>query len=454
MKRILDLNSKFIIKNRVYYYINTYIPCNLDIIYLINNNLDGNLRDILLKKSPIFPHQQNLLKALCLLINKICWLQFTKEYTDHGYFNYDATQFRRDVGLNGKNFTKILKILEELNVLKRNHNYSNYENNKHSKSFKFTSQYAFQKPKLFEPRFIVTERETIKFLPQLSVLSKVEEFLHSNLKELCLAPPKENLLEIVRKSSKKRKIDKKIEMAEIYIDSIKSEKKVIGENGWIFTRSKLNGRISTSVTMLKRELRQHLTFKNQNLVELDQHASQPFLLLKLYSFLDSDAARKERDFYYSLFSNNFYESFAGLSGDKKQTKCIKKQFINVLNSKPEAIEDFDRATKSAKLQIVRTFRKFFPILWCEIINLKTLPNYRNSTSSPKGYHTQFAYYLQRLESRIFIDSICAELMNRNIFCYTIHDGIGCLQSDSNLVKEIMEIEIEKEIGFKPIIKQK
>ncbi len=455
MNRILDLDSKFVNKNREYYYINVYIPYNLDIIYLINSNLEENLRDIILKKSPIFPHQQNFLKSLCLLVNKICWLQITAKKTPHGYLDYRAQKLSREIGLNGSNFNFIINILVKLDIIEINHSYSNNKDKKHSKSFKFTSKYAYQKPKLFEPRFIITSKETKKFIKVSDKkLNDVENYIHENIKNITFSIGKSELLDLVKQNSDKKSVERSVYQSERNISAIISQKKEIGSDCWMFSRSNKNGRLNNNITSLKKELRKYLIFNGMPFVELDVHACQPLLLIDLYNYSESIHKNNERDIYYSLFKSNFYESFAALSGDLKLKDDIKLDFIKILNSKHEEIDTFDIATKSSKLIITRTFKKHFPVLWSEILKLKTVKGYLSAESSQKGIHSQFAYFLQKLESQIVIDLIGRELMKLNIVFFTVHDCIAVIEKDVSVTKNIMESQFEKFIGFKPIIKQK
>jgi len=454
LKNILDLDSKFYKGKGIYYYINVYIPSNLDIISLINN-LDENKRNLILKKSPNFPHQAGILKAMCLFLNKLCWLEITnKDSAHHGYYNFAADILSKEIGVKHQFFSQIVRYLEEMGVIKINPHYSNSTRNKFSKSFKFSKEYAFNRPKLVEPRFIVAEKETSKFKIQDRGLTSTEEFLRTNLEKLRFSIAKHQLLEIVRNASTGRKVGESLKSAEIYIEALEAEEKLTVGSGWFFNRSPNNGRLNTTVTALKKELRPYLTYNGQHLVELDQHASQPFLLLKLYQFLSDPEVEQERALYYSLFSSDFYEAFARLAGDSSSRDAIKSKFIKFLNSKPKNIDEFDKATKSASYRIATTFKKHFPILWNQIQLLKTVPNYLGSNSSNKGTHTQFAYYLQNLESKIFIDGVCSELMELNLFCYTIHDCIGVVEKDALLVKEIIEKNVEKEIGLKPVVNLK
>ena len=280
MNRIIDLDSKFNYLKGIYYHINVYTPDNLNILSLIDT-LNEEDKAFILRKSRIFPKQTPILKAMILLISKLTWFEITQPSTQHGYFNCRAERFSVEIGTNTQTFATIVKILTELGIIQLNPKYSAKSAYPFSRSFKFTKEYAQRKPKLFEPRFIVSERETIKWLLQVENLAPVEDFLHDNLKRLRFSISKESLLEIVRKESNARKGEEAVQRADYYINAINSETKNIDENGWNFTRSEMNGRIFTTVTSLKRELRAYLVCDGQNIVELDQHASQPFLMLKL-----------------------------------------------------------------------------------------------------------------------------------------------------------------------------
>ena len=57
-----------------------------------------------------------------------------------------------------------------------------------------------------------------------------------------------------------------------------------------------------------------------------------------------------------------------------------------------------------------------------------------------------------MESRIFIDGIAQELMGRHIFCYTVHDAVGCLEKDVETVKEVIARHLKEAIGYTPSLK--
>ena len=50
---------------------------------------------------------------------------------------------------------------------------------------------------------------------------------------------------------------------------------------------------------------------------------------------------------------------------------------------------------------------------------------------------------------IIIDGACESLRSKSIFCYTIHDAIGCLECDIDEVKAAITSATEKVIGHKP-----
>jgi hypothetical protein len=99
-----------------------------------------------------------------------------------------------------------------------------------------------------------------------------------------------------------------------------------------------------------------------------------------------------------------------------------------------------------------------PYLYRAIWRLKTerdtkiAASLRKDDSGNEQIYTQFGIRLQQIQAEIFIDVIARELTERDIFCYTIHDAIGCLPKDRDAVKECMERQIENAVGFKPVVK--
>ena len=57
-----------------------------------------------------------------------------------------------------------------------------------------------------------------------------------------------------------------------------------------------------------------------------------------------------------------------------------------------------------------------------------------------------------MESIVFIDKIAAECVERNIPIYTVHDCIGCLEENRQIVTEIAIRHLTKYCGFAPRFK--
>ncbi len=215
-----------------------------------------------------------------------------------------------------------------------------------------------------------------------------------------------------------------------------------------------DSRLYSTITGCPKELRKLLSYKGQRLTELDQSASQPFLLLHFYNEMRAPEAKIEAANYFNLWNEtlnggDFYTNF--LPGEDRN--AIKQAFVaGVLNR-----ADFQlpkKGTDQARIAelIADRFKTDFPLLWGEVTNLKRFRRPEIKLKKPKMVHSQFAVYMQELEASIFIDGIAAECLERGIFFYTVHDCIGCLPNDLETVKEIAVRKVTKKIGFTPRFK--
>jgi hypothetical protein len=70
----------------------------------------------------------------------------------------------------------------------------------------------------------------------------------------------------------------------------------------------------------------------------------------------------------------------------------------------------------------------------------------------KSNYEQFAISLQLIESDVFIDKICKQLVEEDIIPYTMHDGLLVAKESKDRTKEVMMHHLEKIIGALPKIK--
>lgn len=222
---------------------------------------------------------------------------------------------------------------------------------------------------------------------------------------------------------------------------------------WYFIRPKNNGRVYSSITSCQRELRKCFIYQGKPLVELDQRASQPFLLLTFYRDCKQIDAGKEAAKYYDFWcptrnGGDFYSNLIPNEPRELVKRALIEGFLNSRVNSHHSDPDVQRVNAIAQT----CFQKEFPILWSGIHNLKTHRRREIPLESEKEIYKQFAYCMQDVESKIFINRIAAECLMQKIFVYTVHDCIGCLQADIPRVQKIAEDVLLGETGFKPFFK--
>lgn len=255
-----------------------------------------------------------------------------------------------------------------------------------------------------------------------------------------------------------------------------------------FDKNSTNGRLDTNLTVLKKELR---GFMIGDWVSIDLANSQPLILSQVLDVLFSgisDPLTKyslnnnkntppphnnhyiplcshffEEDlvkyfgkqtlngvakilhnggssvhgelfgFQISCVNGSFYEDFIDQFGDINGATLtrddVKDLIFPVLFSRNEIYRDWERKMpyQSEKMK----FAQVYPIISSVIQELK------------RKDHARLAILLQKIESKIFIDSICPLLVNKGIVPLTIHDSIivnveqeeGALEACKNVFKD-------------------
>lgn len=224
-------------------------------------------------------------------------------------------------------------------------------------------------------------------------------------------------------------------------------------HGYFFFRE--NSRVYSSITNLPREFRSLLRYQGLPFVELDQCASQPFLLLRLYQDIKSADAKAESAHYADLWNvtkNNgdFYRNLIP-DMDPAKRNIIKSCLINDYLNRAEYMNIKDPERANLRSRFDSEFCNRFPILRKEIHALKTERRSEISISD-NGVHSQFAVKMQQLESNVFIDRIAAECLLNEIPIYTVHDCIGCLKQYQQKVKSIAIKQLTEFCGFEPRFK--
>ena len=237
-----------------------------------------------------------------------------------------------------------------------------------------------------------------------------------------------------------------------------------------FRRNKVNNRLDTNLTNLKKEIR---TFLKNDFISIDLKNSQPFLLsiilnqlinsnnsqhystimlevmsLDLVKWFGNQKIKKiqnvvknqknEKLRHFEMLKQtqkgNFYETllkeFKGLTREE-----VKKIMFAVLYSRNSYYKDFQRFTPYRKEKEI--FASLYPLEYQIIEILK------------EKDHSRLAVFMQRLESFIFIDCIAKELVNKDIIPLTIHDSILVETRHKTQTLKIIKDIFQNKIGIIP-----
>ncbi len=197
-----------------------------------------------------------------------------------------------------------------------------------------------------------------------------------------------------------------------------------------FTRNDTNKRLDTNLTNMASDLRKFIV-GYENMSYLDLSNSQPVLfniILKTYLDTASDDLKKEIRWYSEItLSGQWYECLQNLY-NLSRDEC-KEIWMQIAYSE-----------NNHYLQVKKVFKTAFPEIYSLIEKIKEV-NYE-----------QFAIELQLIESKIFIDEICRELVNQNIIPHTMHDGLLVPIEHEQKTLDIMSSILKSHLGALPKIK--
>ena len=169
----------------------------------------------------------------------------------------------------------------------------------------------------------------------------------------------------------------------------------------------------------------------KDMVNLDLVNSQPVLfnvMLRSYRKNASNEELKELDLYLEeTTGGKWYETIMKIYAINRAK--AKKIWMELAYSK-------NSSYKSEK----KIFKKAFPFIY-KIIEDKKEKDYE-----------AFSVELQKIESKVFIDKICKDLVGEGIIPLTLHDGLLVPKKDMERTKEIMLSNMVKVIGMEPQIK--
>ncbi|MNF83024.1 hypothetical protein D3C84_653370 [compost metagenome] len=197
-----------------------------------------------------------------------------------------------------------------------------------------------------------------------------------------------------------------------------------------FKRNSTNKRLDTNLTNMASDLRPFIV-GYENMSYLDLSNSQPVLfniLLQSYRKYASEALLNEIDNYFSITtSGKWYEWLQGLYG-LSRNEC-KEIWMKIAYSE-----------NPHNKEVKKIFQQEFPLIYAIIAEIK------------KENHANFAIELQKIESKIFIDKICKELVNHDIIPYTMHDGLLVPSEHEETTLKIMQSILKERLGAIPLVK--
>tara|TARA_Y100000593_G_scaffold35227_1_gene69019 strand:- start:246 stop:1490 length:1245 start_codon:yes stop_codon:yes gene_type:complete len=177
-------------------------------------------------------------------------------------------------------------------------------------------------------------------------------------------------------------------------------------------------RLFSTFTLAPRLTRRCFTLDSQEIVTIDLQAGQP-TLLAAYA---GDEALLQR-----CYDNLLYDDVQEITGAKDRDMA--KIYWNRYCLGRNYVESWKKDT----LQIQKYVQNQFPVAFNYIWKAKMYG------------HKYLSHKLQNEEARLFVDVILQKLKTRDLAALTIHDSIACKETDKNLVLEIMQETLDREI---------
>ena len=424
-------------------------PKSLDLLSLIRNSnkiSKGDKLWFLKQKKTKSDEYYNLTKAYTL-ISRILWGEITQRHfhEDLRYVNLSRDSLGSVIGQHS-DLTRIINALTTLKVIEVN---KHYFPEHFSKSYRICDAYQSDKAVVIDEPYSISPAKQAHFAQQRHHRCEADtpllKWLLANLKKLTLA----NEIDAYANNRRYSKAGG-LRYAINVIDNIRGFADESTEPH--FTRGEKVTRLFHDVCNLHKDMRQFLRYKGRPLVEVDMVASQPFLMMALYGAEESD--REECERYYAMWDNgDFYEALRAYDDCAEFTRQeIKTAIIaGAFNARNPNTQG-----KAAKAVWSR-YKQSFPRLAKAIVDLKTIRDpatYPKLGEDDKGnemIHSQFALCLQNLEARIILDGACESLREQEVFCYTIHDAIGCQPSKVSVVKQAIKDATLAHVGHVPVL---
>jgi hypothetical protein len=243
---------------------------------------------------------------------------------------------------------------------------------------------------------------------------------------------------------------------------------LIADKRFFFIEDKNIHRLHTNITILKREARKYLHWKEHELINIDLKNSQPYFSLALFktnSFnkLSLDKLIKHYnnglDVSYMFPKNgDIFETYIGEYEEMVTSGKLYDYFANNLNVTRERAKkiilsiffsvptwDYDGKDK---------FIELFPQVW-EVFKYINTGFSRTRRQGRKNWEQSnaLAMLLTRIESTVMFEYIVPRIQKElvGLPIWTIHDSIMTIKGEEKVVAQIMREEAARVIGVPPTI---
>lgn len=235
-------------------------------------------------------------------------------------------------------------------------------------------------------------------------------------------------------------------------------------------------RLHSNLTNLKSELRHFLLYDGQPLISVDIANSQPYMCIALMnpsfwkpeetyqgmSIKDVGTSFKIQQHIHYIMSHKSKETQHSIEFERYATLVTQDKFYPYLQTLLTNVigENYNsrKQVKVAVFQVLFTSNKYLnqPGAAPKRVFSKVFPNVHNLFNLIKeDDHTRLPRLLQRVESHLILIKVSKRisLERPDLPIFTIHDSIATTVGNQNYVKQVMEDELLKAIGHKPVLKE-
>ena len=209
-----------------------------------------------------------------------------------------------------------------------------------------------------------------------------------------------------------------------------------------FNRNNTNKRLDTNLTNMASDLRPFI-IGYQSMAYLDLSNSQPVLFNKILQAYRENASiivLKEIDRYLHITTaGRWYEELIRVF-DVKYGPDENLNFEEARNVCKNVWMLLAYSQNNELRNLKKVFALEYPFISSLIKDIK------------KTNYNQLAISLQLIESDVFIDKICKQLVAEDIIPYTMHDGLLVPKDAKDRTKDVMMYHLKEIIGACPKIK--